>query len=81
LAVSQVLVQLRYNDPEPLRILGGKRVMIESPLIKEIVAENTQKARQVAERLRNIRAQKKLNALVKHAAQCPDLEAFRRRLS
>jgi hypothetical protein len=98
LAVSQVLVQLRYNDPELLKILGGKRVMIESPLIKEIVAENTQKARQedilevlqarfgevpkdVAERLRSIRAQKKLKALVKHAAQCPDLEAFWRRLS
>jgi hypothetical protein len=47
LAVSQVLVQLRYNDPRLLTILGGKQAMIESPLIKEIVeevvAENRQK--------------------------------------
>jgi hypothetical protein len=46
LAVSQVLVQLRYNDPELLAILGGKRIMIESPLINEIVAESTQKTMQ-----------------------------------
>jgi hypothetical protein len=97
LAVSQVLVQLRYNDPDLLAILGGKSVMIESPLIKEIVAENTQKARQedileflharfgtvpdgIAQQVRSVRAQRKLKALVKHAAQCPDLEAFRKRL-
>ncbi len=75
--------------------------MIDSPLIKEIVAENTQKVRQearqeaiidilqarfnqvpegIVQQLRNIRAGKKLQALVKHAAQCADLEAFRRRL-
>src|SRR5437879_5628775 len=46
LAVSQVLVQLRYNDPEPLAILGGERIMIESPLINRIVAESTQKTMQ-----------------------------------
>ncbi len=71
--------------------------MIDSPLIKEIVAENTQKVRQeaiieflqarfhqvpegIVQQLRNIRAGKKLKALVKHAARCADLEAFRRRL-
>ncbi len=45
LAVTQVLTALRYKkDPLfriLLRILGGKQVMIESPLIQEIVAENT----------------------------------------
>jgi hypothetical protein len=97
LAVSQVLVQLRYNDPDLLAILGGERAMIESPLIKEIVAENTQKARQeaiveflharfgavpdaITEAISTVRAERKLKALIKHAAQCPDLEAFRRRL-
>jgi len=97
LAVSQVLVQLRYNDPELLAILGGKHVVDESPLIKEIVAENTQKARQeaileflqarfgpvpeeISGRLRQVRAQKKLKALIKHAARSPDLESFRRQL-
>src|SRR5262245_44074541 len=41
LAVSQMLVQLRYNDPKLVAILGRRRAMIESPLINEIVAENT----------------------------------------
>src|SRR5262249_7726323 len=35
LAVTQVLARLRYNDPKLLDILGGKRAMIESPLIDE----------------------------------------------
>jgi hypothetical protein len=51
LAVAQVMTQLRYNDQSLLSIFGGRRVMIESPLIQEIVgeavaeavAENTQK--------------------------------------
>jgi hypothetical protein len=50
LAVSQILAQLRYNNPELLSILGGRRVMIESPLIKEIVAESEQKAKQETKR-------------------------------
>jgi hypothetical protein len=97
LAVSQVLAQLRYNDQELLSILGGKRVMIESPLIKEIVAEREQETireaiveflearfgavpEEIPERLRHVRARKKLKALVKDAARSPDLAAFRRRL-
>ncbi len=36
---------------------------------------------EIAERLRAVRALKKLNALTKHAAKCRDLEAFRKRLS
>lgn len=39
LAVAQVLAKLRYNDPGLLNILGGRRVMIESPLIQELVQE------------------------------------------
>lgn len=39
LAVTQVLARLRYNDLDLLSILGGRRVMIESPLIQEIVEE------------------------------------------
>ncbi len=101
LTVSQVLAQLRYTDPELLTILGGKRVMIESPLINEIVAEATQKATQkttqenilaflgarfgavpaeIAEPLRQVHSQKKLNALLNHAARCRDLEAFPKQL-
>jgi hypothetical protein len=37
-------------------------------------------ATEIAERLRAVRALKKLNALTKHAAGCRDLEAFRKRL-
>ncbi len=44
LAVVQVLTRLRYNDPEVFAILGGKQIMIESPLIDEIVSEAVSKA-------------------------------------
>ena len=71
--------------------------MIESPLIKEIVDETKQAAKQEAivevlqarfgtvpddfrERLRSVRAEKKLNIFIKHAAQCADLAGFRKRL-
>jgi hypothetical protein len=39
LAVMQVLARLRYNEPEIFAILGGQEVMIESPLIQEIVKD------------------------------------------
>jgi hypothetical protein len=39
LAVTQVLAKLRFPQPELLNLLGGKQVMIESPLIKELLAE------------------------------------------
>jgi hypothetical protein len=39
LAVTQVLTGLRYNDPRLLAILGGRQVMIESPVLKELEAE------------------------------------------
>ena len=39
LAVTQVLTYLRYNDVGLLTILGGRKVMLESPLIDDIVME------------------------------------------
>ncbi len=39
LAVTQFLAHLRYNDPKLFNILGGRRAMIESPLLQEILAE------------------------------------------
>lgn len=39
LAVAQVLAQLHVDRPEWLKILGGSKAMIESPLIQEIGAE------------------------------------------
>jgi hypothetical protein len=40
LAVTQVFARLHFDRPEWLDILGGKKAMIESPLIQEIVAES-----------------------------------------
>ena len=45
LAVTQVLTRLRYNDLSLLTILGGRKTMIESPLIDELFAE---KAREIS---------------------------------
>jgi hypothetical protein len=42
LAVTQVMTRLRYNDPGLLTLLGGSRVMIESPLIQEMLAQSWQ---------------------------------------
>jgi hypothetical protein len=44
LAVSQILAGLRYPNEQLLAILGGRGVMIESPLVNEIVAEKLQMA-------------------------------------
>jgi hypothetical protein len=90
LVVTQVLTRLRYNDPQLLTILGGSRIMIESPLIQEIVARSRQEwilklleARfgsvppDVALYLRAIMDEQKLEDLNIRAALCSDLQAFR----
>jgi hypothetical protein len=41
LAVTQVLAYLRYNSKDLLKILGGKKVMLEIPFLDEIVMEKT----------------------------------------
>ena len=43
LTVTQVFTRLRYKDPNLLSILGRKTVMIESPVIREIVGEHCRK--------------------------------------
>lgn len=48
IAVTQVLTKLRFPDPQLLTLFGGKQVMIDSPLIREIVTENTQETLQRA---------------------------------
>ncbi len=40
LAVAQVFAKLNFDKPEWLEILGGRKAMIESPLIREIVEES-----------------------------------------
>ncbi len=95
LAVTQVLTRLRYNDAGLLSallpILGGREVMIESPLIQELVAENTQRSilvfletrfgevpHEIAERIQSITDQDRLTELVRKAASCADLEEFQK---
>ena len=43
ITVTQVFTRLRYKDPNLLSILGGKTVMIESPLIRELTGERSHK--------------------------------------
>src|SRR5439155_26645139 len=40
LAVTQVMANLQYNNPQLMTILGGSQVMIESPLIQEIMTKS-----------------------------------------
>ena len=44
LAVTQLLAGLRYNDPKLFQILGGRKAMLESPLLDELKAEWTREA-------------------------------------
>jgi hypothetical protein len=49
LAVTQVFTRLRYNEPGLFALLGGRSPMIESPLIREVFAEELAEARAEAE--------------------------------
>ncbi len=89
ITVTQVFTRLRYKDPNLLSILGGKTVMIESPLIREIVAESSHKhilkflvtrfgpvPPELAAEVRSILDETVLDAVVELAASSPDLEHF-----
>ena len=41
LAVTQLLARLRYNDSRLFELFGGRRAMIESPVLQELKAEWT----------------------------------------
>jgi hypothetical protein len=90
LAVAQVMTSLRFPDPELVRILGGKDLMFESPVLQEWKAERSHEhirdalkyrfdsiPRDVAKRLREIIDEKKLRQLHHVAITCTDMEAFR----
>jgi hypothetical protein len=87
--ISQIFARLCYPDPDLLAILGGKQVMIESPLIKELLAEKAQDCillvlkgkfnevpLEVEKRLRRISNQKRLDNLIQEAGRCSSLKAF-----
>jgi hypothetical protein len=48
LAVSQVFAQIHFNQPKWLGILGGNKMMSQSPLIQELRAESRQEERTAA---------------------------------
>jgi predicted transposase YdaD len=50
LAVAQVFAKLKFDRPDWLEILGGRKAMIESPLIQEIVEESERAGRLKATR-------------------------------
>ncbi len=90
LAVSQVLAELRFPNPELLKLLGGQEPMLESPLLQKMIAETRQGdildllkdrfgtvSSDVNKHLRAIIDEKKLRKLLLLAAKCPDLQAFR----
>jgi len=89
ITVTQVFTRLRYKDPNLLTILGGKSVMIESPLIREIVAEGRHKdilniltlrfgqvPPELEAEVRSILDETVLDAVVKLTVSSPDLEHF-----
>ena len=94
LVVTQVLTRLQFNDPKILEILGGKEIMIESPLIQEIVQETIQKnilrvlrarfrsvPEELESELQQVRNDETLSTLLDEAATCPDLDSFRTQLN
>ncbi len=93
LAVSQVMTSLRFADPELVQLLGGRRPMIESPLLQQIIAERLHGAilgvlkdrfggipREVRKSLHAILDERRLQKLIILAAKCRDLAAFERAL-
>jgi len=46
--VTQILAHLNYNDSRLFQILGRRKAMIESPVLKELMAENTRKTMQAS---------------------------------
>ena len=46
LAVTQVLAGLRYDDPGLFQLLGGRKAMIESPVLQRLLQETKQETKQ-----------------------------------
>jgi predicted transposase YdaD len=50
LAVLQVLAGLRYNDPKLFHLFGGRKAMIESPVLQELKEEWTKEGKSEGKR-------------------------------
>ena len=97
LAVTQLLARLRYHDPKLFQLLGGRKAMIESPLLDELKAEWTRETTRKAilkflEARFGIAAraleaelktvdENRLDDLLSLAATCRTLASFRKKVS
>jgi hypothetical protein len=81
------------DDPRLFQILGGQKAMIESPMLKELMADKTRaniilvlagrfgrQARTLRPALKAIEDDKKLQNLLGESGVCPDLESFKKLL-
>jgi hypothetical protein len=88
-----VLAGLKFPDPQMLALLGGSKVMIESPLIREeragalrVAVVNLLKAHfakvpaEVRRLLGEIRDEERLQKLIVLASRSESMEAFREQL-
>jgi hypothetical protein len=93
LAVSQVLAQLRFPQRELVNLLGGSNAMIESPLVREVVATNMQNAifdvlkdrfaqvpREVRRLLAEVQNEKQLRKLTVLASRAESMADFKEHL-
>jgi hypothetical protein len=70
LAVTQVLAGLRYDDPGLFQLLGGRKAMIESPVLQRLLQETRQETRQETKQ-QDIRRL----LVVRFGIAAPDIEA------
>jgi hypothetical protein len=93
LAMTQFLAHLNYNDPRLFQVLGGRKAMIESPVLKELMAETRRDdivevlegrfgrvARDLRPSLDAVVNDKQLKKLLSQSGKCPDLESFKKLL-
>jgi len=93
LAVSELMTELRFPDLQLLNLFGGRRVMIESPMLQKWLAESHHAAieealrarfktvpRDLLSELHKVVNERRLRKLTGIAAKCPDLDAFRKAL-
>jgi hypothetical protein len=94
LAVTQILAGMRYNNSRLLEILWGREAMIESPVLKEFLQEERRlaildvliarfgpEAQALQPALDTIADGRKLKELTILSGTCPDVEAFREKLT
>jgi hypothetical protein len=93
MAVTPVFATLRYNDERLFQLFGGRKAMIESPVIQEILADRQREdilkvletrfgtpARSLEAEVSTIEFEK-LDEVLKLAVTCRTLASFRKRLS